>query len=195
MAIAKMPTSSSPQTDAGRLARKLSLDAMRDWEGIHNAHWARHGRQDRRPPPRPAAAATHAKACWKRTFFTYAELLDAMERRSEHVGKVLDDAPPPTGHGDTLIDAETRAPPSARRSSRTKSPRWWRLTRDAVATPLPDGWRTHWWADDATHGTPLRAHLQARSRRPMRIRELRRAMKVAGSRIRELNKRANAMID
>ena len=184
----------NPQTDAGRMARKLSLDAMRDWEGIHNAHWS--SMADPTTDKRAAflRSAQHAKSVLQKVDADYAAALDAIEQRSEHVAKVLEGARrPPTGHGDALIDAETRAAiratvkPDEIAALVAANPR-------AVAT-LPDG-LAHALVGETHARHAVRAHLQAvEPAAYAESKELRRAMKVAEMAHGELNKRARKMID
>lgn len=99
-----------PQTEIGRAARKLAMDAMHGWEGIHQAHWS--SMADATVDKRAAflRSAQHAKAAISRIDAAHDELVDRITDKAKHLATVLGNASkPPTGVGDAQIDAEVRA--------------------------------------------------------------------------------------
>lgn len=184
----------NPQTDLGRQARKLALDAARDWEGIHRSHWSSMADQSVDKRSAFLRSAQHAKSTLERSDAAFEAFMRPAEQRAEHLAKLMANAcEPPTNVGAAMIDSETRAlirataNPDEARAIAERNPR-------AVAT-LPE-------AEGAALLTPSgysairRAHLKATIPDTYaESQELSRALNVAARCTTELTKRARKMID
>lgn len=103
------PGTFEPQTDIGRAARKLAIDAMQGWEGIHRTHWS--SMADSTVDKRAAflRSAQHAKSAIARIDAAHDALVSRITERAGELATVLGNASkPPTSMGEVQIDAEVR---------------------------------------------------------------------------------------